>query len=122
MVRGVNLIKVYRKCPLEVQALKGVTVEFQPGTITAVMGRSGSGKTTLLNLLGGIDRPTGGMVFHGEKRIDIMERGHRQVQAPERGLRIPSLQPNTDTHRPRERRAAHGSSWEAHARVTREGS
>jgi putative ABC transport system ATP-binding protein len=37
------------------------------------MGPSGSGKTTLLNLLDGIDRPTGGMVFHGEKRIDIME-------------------------------------------------
>lgn len=73
VVRGVNLIKVYRKGHLEVQALRGVTVEFEPGTITAVMGPSGSGKTTLLNLLGGIDKPTGGMVFHGDKRIDVME-------------------------------------------------
>lgn len=73
VVRGVNLIKVYRKGHLEVQALRGVTVEFEPGTITAVMGPSGSGKTTLLNLLGGIDKPAGGMVFHGDKMIDVME-------------------------------------------------
>ncbi len=71
-VRGENLIKVYRKGGLEVQALRGVTVGFEPGTITAVMGPSGSGKTTLLNLLGGVDRPTGGIVHHGDVRVDTM--------------------------------------------------
>ena len=72
-VRGENLIKVYRKGGLEVQALRGVTVEFEPGRIVAVMGPSGSGKTTLLNLLGGVDRPTGGLVYHGDVRVDTMD-------------------------------------------------
>ncbi|MCE4606629.1 MAG: ATP-binding cassette domain-containing protein [Desulfurococcales archaeon] len=69
-VRGERLIKVYRKGALEVQALRGVSVDFEPGKMYVVMGPSGSGKTTLMNLLGGVDRPTGGLVFHGDKRID----------------------------------------------------
>jgi putative ABC transport system ATP-binding protein len=69
-VRGERLIKVYRNGPLEVQALRGVTVRFLPGRMYVVMGPSGSGKTTLMNLLGGVDRPTGGIVYHGDKRID----------------------------------------------------
>ncbi|MEB3757089.1 MAG: ABC transporter ATP-binding protein, partial [Desulfurococcales archaeon] len=69
-VRGERLIKVYRKGALEVQALRGVSVDFEPGRMYVVMGPSGSGKTTLMNLLGGVDRPTGGLVFHGDKRID----------------------------------------------------
>ena len=72
VVKGVNLVKIYRTGPLEVQALRGVTVEFYPGSLTVVMGPSGSGKTTMMNLLGGVDRPTGGMVYHGEKRIDLL--------------------------------------------------
>ncbi len=69
-VRGERLIKVYRNGPLEVQALRGVTVRFPPGRMYVVMGPSGSGKTTLMNLLGGVDRPTGGTVYHGDMRID----------------------------------------------------
>ncbi len=71
-VRGVNLIKVYRRGPMEVQALKGVSIGFEPGRLYVVMGPSGSGKTTLMNLLGGVDRPTGGQVYHGEVRVDLM--------------------------------------------------
>ncbi len=69
-VRGERLIKVYRNGPLEVQALRGVSVNFPPGRMYVVMGPSGSGKTTLMNLLGGVDRPTGGIVYHGDMRID----------------------------------------------------
>jgi ABC-type lipoprotein export system ATPase subunit len=45
-----------------VEALRGVSLEFRPGEITALLGRSGCGKTTLLNLCGAIDFPTSGEV------------------------------------------------------------
>ncbi|MDT0318904.1 ABC transporter ATP-binding protein [Streptomyces millisiae] len=46
-----------------VAALAGVTVDFSPGTMTAVMGPSGSGKSTLLHCAAGIDRPSAGEVW-----------------------------------------------------------
>lgn len=64
-----DLVKIYKYKGGEVQALKGVTASFAPGTLTCVMGPSGSGKTTLLNLIGGIDTPTGGQVNVGNIRV-----------------------------------------------------
>jgi len=64
-----DLVKIYKYKGGEVQALKGVTATFAPGTLTCVMGPSGSGKTTLLNLIGGIDTPTGGRVIVGSIRV-----------------------------------------------------
>ncbi|MGH7563963.1 MAG: ABC transporter ATP-binding protein [Gemmatimonadota bacterium] len=54
-----------KRFPLDgrvVAALDGISCEFRSGELAVVIGRSGSGKTTLLNLLGGLDRPTSGMV------------------------------------------------------------
>ncbi|MEM0026236.1 MAG: ABC transporter ATP-binding protein, partial [Zestosphaera sp.] len=64
-----DLVKIYKYKGGEVQALKGVTASFTPGTLTCVMGPSGSGKTTLLNLIGGIDTPTGGQVNVGKIKV-----------------------------------------------------
>ena len=51
----------------EVWALRGVNLEVAPGEFLVIQGRSGSGKTTLLNMMGGLDRPTGGTVlFDGQ--------------------------------------------------------
>ncbi len=57
-----DLIKVYRTGKSEVIALRGLDMAVEDGELVAVQGPSGCGKTTLLNLVGGIDRPTGGRV------------------------------------------------------------
>ncbi|SRR5579871_6519945 len=61
-----QLTKVYGMGVGEVRALRGVDLEIHSGETLVLLGPSGSGKSTLLNILGGLDRPTGGrVVFHG---------------------------------------------------------
>jgi len=52
-----------------VRALRGVTLEIPQGDYVAIMGPSGSGKSTLLNLLGCLDRPSGGTILLGEDDV-----------------------------------------------------
>jgi len=51
------------------RALVNVTLAFQPGGITAIIGPNGSGKTTLLNVISGFLAPTSGSVFFGDRRL-----------------------------------------------------
>jgi putative ABC transport system ATP-binding protein len=55
--------------PVVVNALSGVTVDFYPGEYIAIMGASGSGKSTMLNLLGCLDRPSGGQYILGDRDV-----------------------------------------------------
>ena len=64
--------KVYRKGKEEVEVLHNLDIEIPKGDFIAIMGPSGSGKTTLLNLLGGLDRPTGGTVVVGDAELSSM--------------------------------------------------
>jgi len=61
-----DLIKIYGD-GAEVRALDGVNMRVARGEFISVMGPSGSGKSTLLNMLGALDRPTGGTVLVNEK-------------------------------------------------------
>jgi ABC-type lipoprotein export system ATPase subunit len=61
-----QLVKVYRGLTEEVQAVRGVDLVLEPGSLTAVLGPSGSGKSTLIRLLAGLDRASAGTITHGD--------------------------------------------------------
>jgi putative ABC transport system ATP-binding protein len=71
--RAVDLRKVYGEGQAAVEALRGVTVEFDVGRFTAIMGPSGSGKSTLLHCLAGLDAPTSGKVFIGDVDLTTLD-------------------------------------------------
>ncbi|WP_043931708.1 ABC transporter ATP-binding protein [Bacillus sp. EB01] len=58
-----NLSKVYGKGETAVRALDNVSFSVKKGEFVAIVGPSGSGKSTLLHMLGGVDRPTDGLVL-----------------------------------------------------------
>jgi len=59
--------KTYRLGPIEVPALRGISLRVAPGEFLAIAGSSGCGKTTLLNIIGGLDRAdTGEVLVEGE--------------------------------------------------------
>jgi putative ABC transport system ATP-binding protein len=57
-----DLTRRYGEGQTAVDALRGVSVDIEPGKATAVMGPSGSGKSTLMHILAGLDKPTTGEV------------------------------------------------------------
>lgn len=66
-VHGVT--KIYTMGEVRVHALRGVDLDLYKGEFTVLLGASGSGKSTLLNILGGLDTPTDGHVYYGDKDL-----------------------------------------------------
>ena len=71
-IRLENVSYVYPRS--DKAALKGVSLHFQPGSITAVMGESGSGKSTLLRLLNALRLPSSGEIFFDGRSVKEWER------------------------------------------------
>ena len=69
--------KVYGQGEAQVRALDGVTVDFERGRFTAIMGPSGSGKSTLMHALAGLDTLTSGSVSIGD--TDLSKLNDRQL-------------------------------------------
>lgn len=62
--------KVYRQNAVAVQALTDINLDIPKKDFACLSGPSGSGKSTLLNLIGGLDRPTGGEITVDGQRVD----------------------------------------------------
>jgi putative ABC transport system ATP-binding protein len=71
--RAVDLTKTYGAGDARVRALDHVSVAFERGGFTAVMGPSGSGKSTLIHCLAGLDVPSSGHAFVGDQEIGLLD-------------------------------------------------
>lgn len=68
MIRIENLTKQFG----DLQVLKGVNLEVKHGEVISIVGPSGAGKTTLLQLIGTLDKPSGGKIFFNEEELSRM--------------------------------------------------
>jgi putative ABC transport system ATP-binding protein len=68
--------KTYRTGPIEVPALRGISLQVAPGEFLAIAGPSGSGKTSLLNIIGGLDRADTGEVLVEGKNLQLLSTGN----------------------------------------------
>ena len=74
MILLTDITKTYKKNGgLEVKVLEGVTLEIKKGEFVAIMAPSGMGKSTLMNIVGCLDRPTGGHYFLDGTEVDTMD-------------------------------------------------
>ncbi len=67
-----DVTKVYSMGKEQVHALRGISFSVEQGEFCAIMGPSGSGKSTCMNMIGCLDRPTGGIVKIGGKETALM--------------------------------------------------
>ena len=67
MIEAKDITKTYSKGTVTTEVLKGVTFRVEQGEFVSIMGPSGTGKSTLMNILGALDKPTGGeYLLNGE--------------------------------------------------------
>ena len=73
VVRALDVTRIYELGGEQTHALRSVDLDIYRGEYMAIMGPSGSGKSTLFNMIGGLDKPTEGMVFIDEVDIAALD-------------------------------------------------
>ncbi|MGE5583329.1 MAG: ABC transporter ATP-binding protein [Bacillota bacterium] len=66
--------KTYQQGKIEVPALRGIDLTVEAGEFVTVFGPSGSGKTTLLNMIGCLDKPTGGRINFNNNELSSLDK------------------------------------------------
>src|SRR5919106_6970645 len=83
----INVTKVFGSGEAAVRALDDVSIDFEQGRFTAIMGPSGSGKSTLLQSLAGLDDVSSGAVFVGDTNVTSLdEKGRTRLRRDEIGF------------------------------------
>ncbi len=87
LIKLENVWKVYQLGEVELEVLKGVSLEITQGSFVTIIGTSGSGKSTLLNIIACLDTPTKGKVFwDGQDISRFSEDGLAQIRGKKIGF------------------------------------
>jgi len=77
VLEAAGISRSFRQGPIDLEVLRGVSLEVRAGERIAIIGASGSGKTTLLQILGGLDHPTAGSVRVAGRDIHSLDERSR---------------------------------------------
>ncbi len=74
MITMKNITKSYRLAEVDVPILKGINLHIDSGEYISIMGASGSGKSTLMNIIGCLDRPSGGAYYLEDQNLTPLDK------------------------------------------------
>lgn len=74
MITMKNITKSYRLAEVDVPILKGIDLHIDSGEYVSIMGASGSGKSTLMNIIGCLDRPSGGAYYLEDQNLTALDK------------------------------------------------